>query len=204
MSVLLLPLLVSSFLTHLGRCGSLPVHLRTNRWRERGGEVERIRSSMRWWWWRWRQEAGSRQVPLSNSSWSPPPNWALVGSITTPISTWNQHHLELCIQSFPHRDRSITPHGHSTFCHLANPTPEANALPLVVIAVATTTKEETYGYQSSSAMLSPPHLSLFLPHLLATSSSSSFSQQQRRRRCRRCHCSPIRRCVDSVCHCHHF
>lgn len=156
MSVLLLPLLVSSFLTHLGRCGSLPVHLRTNRWRERGGEVERIRSSMRWWWWRWRQEAGSRQVPLSNSSWSPPPNWALVGSITTPISTWNQHHLELCIQSFPHRDRSITPHGHSTFCHLANPTPEANALPLVVIAVATTTKEETYGYQSSSAMLSPP------------------------------------------------
>lgn len=44
----------------------------------------------------------------------------------------------------------------------------------------------------------PPHLSLFLPHLLATSSSSSFSRQQRRRRCRRCHCSPIRRCVDSV------
>lgn len=76
---------------------------------------------------------------------------------------WNQHHLELCIQSFPHRDRSITPHGHSTFCYLANPTPEANPMPLVVIAVATTTEEETHGYQSSSAMLSPspPPISLF-------------------------------------------
>lgn len=122
-------------------------------------------------------------------------------------SSWICHHPDLHVEPTPPRAShpiisTLRQVYYPTwpFDFATSPTPPPKPIPCHSLSSPSPPPQKKRAMTTNLAppCSPPPHLSLFLPHLLATSSSSSFSRQQPRHRWRHRHCSPIRRCVDSV------